>query len=199
MMDHEALKRIAHELYVRVIHAKFGDGGTAALRSLLDALTQLYQRLEPEVIRGKLIVIHPLASVPSQLPANPKVAQDVADLAASINGPTAVAIEARGFHLWNASAVDPVALSKVAVVYIFEGGVEQFIVDGTGHSVPVVDTAQASFFARPTFGNLRDALKGYRQRIRHSSCLLFQKAWADENRLFFKSHCEKEMRRSLHA
>src|SRR5262249_14523743 len=112
---------------------------------------------------------------------------------------TAVAIQARGFHLWNASAVDPVALSKVAVVYIFDGGMEQFIVDGTGHSVPVVDTAQASYFARPTFGSLRDALKSYRQRIRNSSCLLFQKAWADENRLFFKSHCEKEMRRSLHA
>ena len=54
MIDYAALARIARDLYTRVIHVEFGDPGTASLRTLLDALTQLYQHLNPELLTQRL-------------------------------------------------------------------------------------------------------------------------------------------------
>jgi hypothetical protein len=199
VIDHNALRRIAQDLYVPVIHAKFGDQGTAALRTVLDLLTQLYERLEPELISQTLIVFHPLANFDeASLPASFVSVDDVIALADAIKTGATVRVLPRGFHVWAGGNIDPAIISKAAVVYAFTRGNERFVVDGSPHRVPVLDTTQASIFARPTFGSLREALKSYWQRVRTSSCPLFTAAWADGNRIFFKSRAEEEMRRSLH-
>jgi hypothetical protein len=132
------------------------------------------------------------------LPPNASEAEDIQSLAPHIRSPCLIRICDRGFQFWFGATVDLGAISKTAVVYCFDRGAERFVVAGAEHCVPVVDTGQASMFARPTFGSLREALKRFRMRVRTSSCALFTAAWEDEKRLFFRSHAEQEMRRSLH-
>jgi hypothetical protein len=133
----------------------------------------------------------------SVLPSSPTVAQDIPSLVEVACTSCVIRLRERGYDYWRGPVVDIPAISKKAVVYMFEEGNEKFIVNGVDHLVKAVDTAQRSFFARPTFGSLREALQRYRPRIRHSSCFLFAEAWEDGNRLFFRSHAEKHMRRSL--
>jgi hypothetical protein len=199
MINHDALRRIAHDLYVPVIHAKHGDEGTAALRAVLEFLGRFFERIEPELLTAPLIVLHPISGFDeATLPTNPSLAQDIPSLAPMVHGLCIIRIRERGFEYWSDKSIDLSAVSKNAVVYCFERGNERFVVDGAAHRVPVVDTAQASIFSRPTFGSLREALQRYRHRVQTSSCLLFKAAWEDANRLFFRSGAEREIRRSLH-
>lgn len=199
MIDHDALRRIAHDLYVPVIHAKHGDEGTGALRVVLEFLGRFFERIEPGLLSAPLIVLHPISGFDeAMLPTDPSMAQDIPSLAPMVRGPCVIRIRERGFECWSDKSIDLSLVSKNAVVYCFDRGVERFVVDGEDHRVPVVDTAQASMFARPTLGSLREALQRYRHRVRTSSCLLFSVAWEDDNRLFFRSRAEQEMRRSLH-
>ncbi|MCK6472715.1 MAG: hypothetical protein L6R28_13315 [Planctomycetes bacterium] len=199
MIDHDALRRIAHELYVPVIHANHGDEGTRALRVVLEFLGRLFERIEPELLNAPLIVLHPISGFDeASLPVNPNHAQDIPSLAPLVRGPCVIRIRDRGFECWSDKAIDLSIVSKKAVVYCFDRGAERFVVDGTDHHVPAVDTTQASVFARPTFGSLREALQRYRHRVRASSCLLFNATWEDGNRLFFRSGAEEDMRRSMH-
>ncbi len=199
MIDHDALRRIAHDLYVPVIHAKHGDEGTGALRVVLEFLGRFFERIEPELLSAPLIVLHPISGFDeATLPSNPSLAQDIPSLAPMVRGPCVIRIRERGFECWSDKSIDLSLVSKKAVVYCFDRGSERFVVDGADHPVPAVDTAQASIFARPTFGSLREALQRYRHRVRTSSCLLFSVAWEDDSRLFFRSRAEQEMRRSLH-
>lgn len=199
MIDYDALRRIAHDLYVPVIHAKHGDEGTGALRVVLEFLGRLFERIEPELLSAPLIVLHPVSGFDeAALPMNPRIAQDIPSLVSMVRGACVIRIRDRGFECWSDQVIDLSVVSRNAVVYCFERGAERFIVDGANHRVPAVDTAQASFFSRPTFGDLREALQRYRHRVLASSCPLFKEAWEDENRLFFRSHAEQEMRRSLH-
>jgi hypothetical protein len=199
MIDHDALRRIAHDLYVPVIHAKHGDEGTGALRVVLEFLGRFFERIEPELLKAPLIVLHPISGFDeATLPTNPSLAQDIPSLAPLVRGPCVIRIRERGFECWSDKSIDLSIVSKKAVVYCFDRGAERFVVDGADHPVRAVETTQASFFARPTFGSLREALQRYRLRVRTSSCLLFNAAWEDGNRLFFRSGAEQEMRRSLH-
>jgi hypothetical protein len=201
MIDHDALRRIVHEFYVPVIQAKYGEEGTSALRKVLEFLPRLFERVEPELLKGRLLVILPLPGFDrAVLPGNGTVANDVTVLAEAIRPLPSCIVQLSdpGFRWWGETIVDLAAISKRSIVYRFESCREHFIVDGVEIRVPRVDTAQASVFSRPTFGTLREALQLYRQRIRSSSCLVFAAAWEDANRLFFKRHAEKEMRRSLH-
>jgi hypothetical protein len=199
MIDHDALRRIAHDLYVPAIHAKHGDEGTGALRVVLEFLGRLFERVEPELLMEPLIVLHSISGFDeTTLPNNPKLAPDIPSLASLARGPLIIRITERGFECWSETSIDLSVVSKKAIVYCFHRGAERFVVDGADHRVPAVDTAQASIFARPTFGSLREALQRYRHRVRTSSCLLFNEAWEDANRLFFRSHAEQEIRRSLH-
>lgn len=199
MIDYDALRRIAHDLYVPVIHAKHGDEGTKALRVVLDFLGRFFERIDPELLTGSLIVLHPLSEFDETLlPKNPRIAKDIPSLVPMLREACVIRIRDRGFQCWSDGDIDLSAISRKAIVYCFAEGGERFIVDGANHQVPEVDTTQASIFSRPTFGNLREALHRYRNRIRTSSCIIFKTAWEDTNRLFFKSHAEKEMRRSLH-
>jgi hypothetical protein len=199
MIDHDALRRIAHELYVPVIHAKHGDEGTGALRVVLEFLARLFERIEPGLLDAPLIVLHPISGFDdATLPTNPTLAQDIPSLAPLVRGPCVIRIRERGFECWTGKAIDLPLVSQKAVVYCFERGAERFVVDGTDHRVPAVDTTQASIFARPTFGSLREALQRYQHRVRTSACLLFKESWEDPNRLFFRSGAEQQMRRSLH-
>lgn len=199
MIDYDVLQRIVHDLYVPVIHAKHGDEGTGALRVVLEFLGRFFARIDPELLNAPLIVLHPLSGFDeAALPKNSSIAQDIPSLVSMVRGPCVIRIRDRGFECWSDKAIDLSIVSRKAIVYCFERGAEHFVVDGEDHRVPVVDTAQASIFARPTFGSLREALQRYRHRVQASSCLLFKAAWEDENRLFFRSRAEREMRRSLH-
>jgi hypothetical protein len=199
MIDHDALRRIAHDLYVPVIHAKHGDEGTGALRVVLEFLGRFFERIEPDLLKAPLIVLHPISGFnEASLPTNPSLAQDIPSLAPLVRGQFVIRIRERGFECWTDRLIDLSVVSKKAVVYCFDRGVERFVVDGADHRVPAVDTTQASIFARPTFGSLREALERYRHRVRTSSCLLFNASWEDANRLCFRSGAETEIRRSLH-
>ncbi len=198
MIDHDAIRRIVHELYIPAIQAKYGDEGIPALRILLDFLHRFFERIEPEMLDAPLVVLHPISGFEdASLPASPQFAYDIPSLAPLVRGPCIIRIRERGYECWNNGPIDLSLLSQRAVVYCFDRGGERFVVDGTDHRVPTVDSTQASIFARPTFGSLREALQRYRYRVCASSCLLFNEAWEDSNRLFFRSGAEKAMRRSL--
>jgi hypothetical protein len=199
MIDYNALRRIVEFNYVPVIHAKHGDKGTAALRVVLEFLSRFFERIDPGLLNAPLIVLHPISGFDeATLPTNPNLVQDIPSLAPMVHGLCVIRIRDRGFECWSNKTIDMSVVSKKAVVYCFDRGVEWFVIDGEDCPVPVVDTTQASIFARPTFGNLRDALQRYRYRVRTSSCLHFNGTWGDANRLFFRSGPEKDMRRSLH-
>jgi hypothetical protein len=199
MIDYDEFRRIQYDLYVPVIHAKHGDEGTNALLVVLEFLGRLFERIEPELLDVPLVVLNPLLGFDEEaLPANPSVARDIPSLVSMVRGPCVIRIRDRGYECWSDKVIDPSVISSKAIVYCFEGRAERFVVDGEDLYVRPFDTAQASVFARPTFGSLREALQRYHNRVRTSACPLFKAAWEDDNRLFFRSRAEKEMRLSLH-
>jgi hypothetical protein len=201
MLDIDRMRRIAEDLYVTAVSKAFGEEGTLALRLLIDTVMQIYRRVAPDERTAPLIVVVGLTS---------KGGAGIADAARTIvNSPSVIeheldgacSVEIQGntrLMVRPAGSVDPLAVSKRAIVYVYRDGKESFFVNGAVFDVINPSTMHASVFARPTFSSLRNALEEYKSRVaRETGCLVLRDIWADDKRLFLRIKPEATMRRSL--
>lgn len=187
--------------YMSVVAREHGSLGEAAMRMIIETLREMYGKaVDPEICKGPIVVFKTLRSDVWPLPV--ELARELSDLAVlsqDVEGAFALQILDNGrYLLWNTTGADVLLLSEFAVVYVYEGSNERFFANRVCGEVKKIVPTAPSMFSQPTFSELKDALEEYRTRmIRHSSCIIFRKAWYDQNRLFFVNAPEHVMRDSL--
>ncbi|HYA39975.1 MAG TPA: hypothetical protein VEF34_01625 [Syntrophobacteraceae bacterium] len=206
-LDLDKMNEIVHHLYVLEIAKAYGDIGTVLLRKILITLRKLYEYIEPEKIRGKLIVLISINDEAICDPSSSKTFTSIDYLAQEFlyeSGQITWIIqifEDGKFKLWRELSIDTSRISESAVVYSYQARNEYFVIKGYERLICNPSPVHSSVFAMPTFGHLSDALEDYKRRsIRYSSCEIFRQTWhggQNSNRLFFKTKPEKTMRRSL--
>lgn len=101
--------------------------------------------------------------------------------------------------VWTALPAEVKTAAHTGLVYRLQQNVEEFTIKGTNAPVTKVIPGAVSQFMVNTFTELRDALVAYRDSMaRTSKCHLLREAWADTNRLWFKTKPEYRLRRALH-
>lgn len=207
-LDSEKMREIVKRLYISHILSAYGEVGVIALKEVLDTLHRLFQFLEPELIKGSLLVFKVIEGktlpldlpAPKQFTAPQHLAQEIAsDL---VSNTSAVQILENGdLLLWRDLPLEKTKLSEAAIVYLYRDGTDTFVIKGNEHVIPNPSPAYSSVFSIPTFRILRDALEEYKRRwIKTSHCRIFASAWYGGEgglRLFFGSKPESTMRRSL--
>jgi len=195
-----AIKEIVEHAYQPMIAKEHGDEGLLALREVLHALHKIYQYIDPEICPGPITVFRALDShaKPIKKPGG-RLVINLETLPHDVKGPVVFQVLDGGqLTLWNRTKSNPVPLSKVAVVYTYQGGVERFYANGSNREVPKLFPSCSSAFSIPTFSNLQEAFEHYRIKyVRTSSCPIFSGAWYDGKRFFFKNAPESVMRDSL--
>jgi len=206
-LDSEKMREIVKRLYISHILSAYGEVGVIALKEVLDTLHQLFQFLEPELIKGSLLVFRIIEgkTLPLDLPAPEQFTtpQHLAqEITSDFSQTSVVQVLKNGdLLLWKNLSLDMARLSEVAVVYLYGDRADAFVINGNKHIVPNPSPAYSSVFSIPTFRILRDALEEYKRRwVRTSHCRIFASAWCGGEgglRLFFRSKPESTMRRSL--
>lgn len=207
-LDPDRVKEIVNSLYVSLILEAYGETGVTTLRDVLETLHRLFQFIEPELIKGSLLVFKLLDrnASPIDLPGplrfnNPQyLAQEYA--ADSTLHNSAIQICGNGDLLfWKDFNLGVARLHERAIVYSYRARQDIFFIRENQHIVPNPSPVYASIFSIPTFRLLRDALEDYKRRwIRTSRCRIFCTAWhggESSLRLFFRNGPESTMRRSL--
>jgi hypothetical protein len=201
MIDIDRMRRIAEGLYVGAVHNAFGHEGSDGLKALMEALVQIYRRIDPSLRRHGLIVFQRLAATGS----GDYVVAPIIRIAGpsrithELDGPCSVEIVGNGdLAVRPFDAVDPKATSTEAIVYVFGQSKEYFWINGVAYNIINPSPSHASIFSRPTFSSLHAALEDYRVRVaRETSCEILGAVWADDQRLFFRTKPEATMRKSL--
>lgn len=207
-LDSGKMKEIVNRLYLSHILSAYGEAGVAALKEVLDTLHHIFQFLDPELIKGSLVVFRIVEgkTLPFDLPASERftapqyLAQEIASDLVSHTSVVQI-LENGDLWLWKNLSVDIARLSEAAVVYLYNDRTDAFVIKGSEHIVPNPSPVYSSVFSIPTFRFLHNALEEYKRRwIRTSHCRIFVSAWCGGEgglRLFFKSKPESTMRRSL--
>jgi hypothetical protein len=194
----EVMREVCRRLHAFVVDEAFGTPGVEALFTILELVRDLYRHVEPENMRGPVIVF-----VRVQLGENLPNGQLCTNLALLSTQTSGIILELRPdgrTYLHSGDIGSAEELARTAVVYHFEPTApREVFLAGTQASVMIpYDPSATSQFSVPTFFTLDAALQEYRiQLVRHSGCPVLSEAWADPNRLFFKPGPEEMMRKSL--
>lgn len=201
----ETIKEIVQQLYVSKIKNFYGDEGIAALRSVLETIHAVFRSIEPEVIRGTVVVFKNVKGVAPGLDAW----KCLTDLTYSVQEcPIAsetylnLQVCSNGIIKYSKAELNLAELSEVAVVYLYKDKTEGFLIQGKFEPIPNPYRPYASVFSVPTYSVLRDALEDYRRRVIKTSrgCQVFGSTWhqgAGGPRLFFIRKPEAKIRQSL--
>src|SRR5258708_10085508 len=201
----DILQEIIRTSYVVPIAREYGTAGSVALAETLEAIRKLYNFIEPELIKGTLVVCKNLTQVPLSIPSkSSKLFNDLTHLAheymaLSHATPTIIEVQQSGeYLLWIDTDTEIADLSQDSIVYKYHDRKEHFIVKGSPQLILNPSSVHSSVFAIPTYRELAEALEDFRiKSISASSCKIFQQAWSDPNKLFFKNGPEEIMRNSL--
>ena len=199
-MDLQLLKNIAERLYIPLIAGAHGPAGEAALQSIMETLHKIYRYIEPEVFSASIVVFKSLVDGQALIPIKRStIINDASILPLAVDGAITIEVLHNGqIRLWNRHQPNLEQLAKSAVVYVYEGGTEQFLANDIRSIVPKINPAYASIFSMPTFSDLTIALEHYKAKmVRYSSCKIFSAIWFDKHQIFLKNAQEKVMRDSL--
>ena len=199
-LDPGVMDEIAKNLYITAISREYGAAGILALKDVMATLRELFRYLEPEVLKHPLIFCKAFSADDPVLPSTPTItASSLNSIAQEISGPSVIQMRANGeLSIWRNTEPDLRTISENAIVYLYSGRQEYFVIKGDHNRIPNPFPTHASIFAIPTFRVLRDALLDYRSRmIRTSRCKIFSQVWRDNNRVLLKSKPEAAMRDSL--
>jgi hypothetical protein len=199
-IDPDALRDVCRAIHAKMAEVVFGTSGVDALFQIMEVLWRVYRHVEPTRLAGPVIVYRVVeSSAPTPFVKQATSCSDMNLLIDKMSAGFALEVQASGdilLHGWEAVNIDE--LRRVAVVYELRAGQESFLAGDQQKQVIKLDRAAVSQFSVDTFNTLREALRAYAgERIRHSSCPMFDRAWADPNRLFFHAAPEEEMRQSL--
>src|SRR5216683_1620914 len=101
--------------------------------------------------------------------------------------------------IWQVIPPQITSIIETGIVYRLVQSVETFSISGNTVAVPKVIEDAVSQFLLNYFKDLRQALLAYRDSMaRTSKCHLLREAWADDNRLWFRTKPEYRLRKALH-
>ena len=197
-VDQAAFSSVVQEQFLVMVSEQHGENGTRAIRSVMAAIIGVYHHVEPELFRKRVVVFCQVDSSTPNLEGSTRGLDDFADVQDRVQEGLVLEITLGGeYRLWVDADPDVADLSEHAVVYAYEDGADHFYARRERRRARTFPGLQ-SWFVRPVFNDLRQALLHYRLRlVRTSRCPIFSEAWADNRRLFFAPKPERLMRSSL--
>ncbi len=200
------VRELVDHLYAFQIGQSYGDDGVAALRSLLEILHDLYRHVDPDVVKGSIIVFGSV-DITSVIKDDWPSLRDIAYAAQECplqNEADSLSVEVcsdRSLRYARNAELDLKLLSEEAIVYVYRNRQDAFVIRGETCEIPNPYAGYASIFSVPTFSELRDALEDYKRRIvRTCNCEILSHSWQGGGvgpRLFFVHGPEEAMRKSL--
>lgn len=200
MSVEEAIIRVCRETHIPMVERVFGKDGVDAVFLLMDAAKKIYQHVEPERVSGRLVLFKAIGKDQSKETGLAEAAVNLAGLSNRSIGDLVLEFDSQGMaYFRDVDSSIPEELAKAAVVYVWQGGKEEFLAGQERKSVIRLDAVARSQFAVPTLSNLREALQRYAaENVLESTCFIFDQVWSDSTtRLFLKRGPEATMRRSL--
>ena len=193
----DVIQAVCNETHMPMVHAVFGDPGVSAAFQIMETVRNLYKFIEPSRVTGRVVVYCQVTANATSVPQGPAV--DFAGFANRSLADIAFEIESDGrVYERNLDFQKLDELANSGVVYQNSHGNEEFMAGSQRKVVPRLDPSAQSQFCVPTLSSLSEGLQHYaRENVRESTCYIFQQAWHDANRIFFKAAPETTMRRSL--
>ena len=190
---------VCRDTHVPMVQEVFGDAGLNAVFKVMETVHALYQHVDPERIRGQVIVFKAACPVDQGVPSPVGPAADFAGIANEVIGDLCFEVAADGRpYAYTLGTATLETLASTSVVYYYHDTHEEFLAGSQRKSVPRYDRSARSQFSVPTFSNLRDALLNYSsENVRESTCYIFRRVWHDGNRLFLIAGPESLIRDSL--
>lgn len=195
--NQDLLDEIVKEEFVLLAIRHFPEEGGQAIRAIMTALIDVYNSVELDSVRGPIIVFRQTDASKPDLTGEARDLKSFADLQYMTNEGFTIELGDYPPRLWPAQDKALCEkLSEQAVVYLWDGS--DTLWAGGESKQPSYIAGLLSLFQRPVFNDLNEALEHYRLHfVRTSRCKLFQKAWADDRRLFFHPGPEDTLRDSL--
>jgi hypothetical protein len=198
-IDLSKMVALKEDLYTSAVQLAFGTDGQEALKLLLSAIVHIYRRSDPS-LRTKPLVLFTDATVSAPVvPNTTRKVHSISTLTCELDD--ACLVRVKPDNSLEISPLDITALSKrseSAVVYLYSGGVEKFIINGNEFRLTNPIIGCVSVFCKPTFTSLATALDNYRLRAAaYTSCLILQEAWNETSRWWLRTKPEQTMRKSL--
>jgi hypothetical protein len=182
--------------YAAIAKAKYGKAGVVGIFELVQRIKEIFLTVITDSYRGQIVIAHAIDGKP--LFPRPKVFSS-ADLLVELSGDILVQPLGGKYLVYRKPRINLKALSMRAIVYVWNSGLEHFILKGVQGEIPKINALDTSFFAIPTFHSLSEALERYGLgSALNCSCPILEESWAEKARLFFKPGPEKIMRTSLH-
>ena len=202
MMDYERLRSLAEGLYVPAAVRIFPEGGDAAIRRVLSTCTRIFSVIDPVELGGPIVVFSQAESHSSLDTSSTRNVLNVSELRTHIDSGFALVADAltHAMSVWPGSPpVDIEVLRRSGVVFWHSAGEEKFLIAEEEFPLErIFGASRQSFFSRPSYANLEDALAYYRAPVvRRSDCPILETIWYDCNRLFLKAQPEDRIQESL--
>jgi hypothetical protein len=198
-IDLTKMVALKEDLYTSAVQKAFGAEGQAALQLLLSGIVHIYRRLDPSLRTHPLVLFTDATASPPVAADTPRKVHSIATLTNELDGACLVRVNTD--NSLEISPLDITALpkrSQSAVVYLYSGGVEKFIINGNEYRLKNPVIGCVSVFCKPTFTSLTTALDNYRLKAAaHTSCLILEDAWNESSRWWLKTKPEQTMRKSL--
>ena len=138
--------------YMLMIAQKHGNVGANALEIVLRSLRNIYRYIEPEIIRGKIIVFKTLEDIKPIPVDDAKIIFDLQALPQEVQDTFTIQVLSNGqFLLWKNMVPDIPTLANQAVVYEYKDRTERFFAKDDNRIVPKIHSSRASEFSIPTF------------------------------------------------
>jgi hypothetical protein len=198
-VDRDKLRGVIETTALIAVYRSHGEKGTRSFRDLARGIRTIFDHVDPEQFDGLIIAFRCLDDADRPIPEKKAIkVQNPAILGQEVAGDVVIQILADGrLLLWKGVSVDVQSMAASAVVYRYRKAEEHFYSGTTKTEIEKVGQ-YASLYSVPAFSDLRLALEHYRNDMaKESSCKILQRAWSDENRLFFVNRPESIMRDSL--
>jgi hypothetical protein len=195
----QAMASVFAEAFMPFVVEHHGDAAGKTVREILAFIRGFFQHVAPEGLNDQIVVFQTLDESHRPISIPGVECTDFTELVNKVLGPCAIQVIPSGiFVLWAGHSADIAEISKTAVVYSFNKGVERFHAKTESKDIAKLIPGRTSNFAVPTFDSLREALAHYRDtQVLTSSCEILSNAWYEPNRLFFVPGPEETIRRSL--
>jgi hypothetical protein len=196
----DTIMQACRDSHLPMVQTAFGNPGVEAAFQIMEMAKTLYQHVDPERIRGQVVIFRVISPPPEPAPQMPaELPVDFASLANVTIEDLVLEVvpDGRAYRReLGTRTVQEIAVQSV--VYRYHAGRDEFLAKTESKVVFRYDASARSQFSVPTLANLRDALQHYaRENIRESTCYIFQSVWQDPNRLFLRARPEAVMRNSL--
>ncbi len=166
---------------------------------LIKFVQEVYRSLEPSHFKGKLIIC---SSLDDSVLFDESTGTKLYDRSVLVNNNSDIIVlqlfqDEKLPLMWQNITLGDLFNSGNAVIYYYKASSECFYANGT--AIPINNPFHCASIFALHYHYLSEALNKYKhEKIRYSSCTIFQESWFDmATRLYFKQKPEETMQKSL--